>query len=167
MRYGRWPSDWLRTSRTGCSGALALAGVLSAASPLRNGTRHPEIGNDCAADVEPTILQTLPHKAVPARTPLVPLGCARIRHTASPGIIQYPAPYQGHPRTRVKGSQHTLASANARCPRPWLPRGSSAHTWSMTGTAGGSAHPGGPDPKRPRWPTGSPENRGDKNGGYS
>ena len=43
VRYGRWPSDWLRTSRTGCSGALALAGVLSAASPLRNGTRHPEI----------------------------------------------------------------------------------------------------------------------------
>ena len=48
VRYGRWPSDWLRTSRTGCSGALALAGVLSAASPLRNGTRLPEMGNDCA-----------------------------------------------------------------------------------------------------------------------
>ena len=49
---------------------------------------------------------------------VVPLGFARIRHTTSPGIIQYPAPYHGHPRTRVKGSQHTLASANASCPRP-------------------------------------------------
>ena len=71
------------------------------------------------AYAEPTILQTLPHKAVTSANAAGSLGCARILHTTSPGIIQgYPAPNQGHPLTRVKGSQHMLASANASCPGP-------------------------------------------------
>jgi len=32
------------TSRTGCSGASALVGLLSAVFPLRNGAGHPEMG---------------------------------------------------------------------------------------------------------------------------
>jgi hypothetical protein len=44
------------------------------------------------AYAEPTILQTLPHKAVTSANAAGSLGCARIRHTTSPGIIQYPAP---------------------------------------------------------------------------
>ena len=46
VRRGRGLSDWLRTSRTGCSGAAALVGLLSAALPLRDGARHPEMGSD-------------------------------------------------------------------------------------------------------------------------
>jgi hypothetical protein len=37
---------WLGTSRTGCSGASALAGFLSAGFPLRDGAGHPGVGSD-------------------------------------------------------------------------------------------------------------------------
>jgi hypothetical protein len=39
-------SGWLRTSRTGCSGASALVGHLSGAFPLRHGAKHPELDSD-------------------------------------------------------------------------------------------------------------------------
>ncbi len=43
VRRGRWFSGWLRTSRTVCSGASALAGLLDAAFHLQDGAEHPEM----------------------------------------------------------------------------------------------------------------------------
>ena len=48
VRRRRRLSGWLRTSRTGCSGASALAGLLSAAFPVQGRSQASRDGQRCA-----------------------------------------------------------------------------------------------------------------------